>query len=89
MAAPDVESASEECGKGQSSITPSLRISIHRTRPEERGKRESGIVIMAVMRDVGELARPLSEWRNGSTFSGSLTSGGYNVGLRNDGMTIR
>jgi hypothetical protein len=64
-------------------------ISIHRTNPEERGNSDRGSVIIAVMRDAGRLMRALKEWRNGRTFSGWLTSGGYNVGLRKEGMTMR
>jgi hypothetical protein len=33
--------------------------------------------------------RALRKWRNGRTFSGWLTSGGYNVGFRKEGMTMR
>jgi hypothetical protein len=44
---------------------------------------------MAVMRAPVVLRRALREWRNGRRFSGWTTSGGYNVGLRSDGITIR
>lgn len=89
VAAPDEAKESAECGKGQSSITPSLSSSTQRTRPDERGNRDNGRVIMAVTRAACALTNAFKEWRNWSTYAGWQASGGYMVGLSKDGMTMR
>jgi len=64
VAAPEVTSASMRCGKGVNSNTPSLSISIHRTRPNERGYNSSGRVIRAVSWVGYCRSRLRKEWRN-------------------------
>ena len=68
VAAPEVVvegPASMQCGKGASSNTPSLRSSIQRVRPVERGKRVRGKVIMAVKIVGCWRRRERREWRKG------------------------
>ena len=78
-----------EYGKGASSRTPSERISIQRTRPDERGYRDSGRVMIAVSL-VGycrnNARRACRNWR---IEFGCEDVGGYHAGERRDGMTRR
>jgi hypothetical protein len=70
-------------------MTPSLRSSIQRTRPEERGNKDRGRVTIAVTRVAYALSNAFNEWKNCNTYSGWQALGGYMVGLSKDGMTMR
>jgi hypothetical protein len=70
-------------------MTPSERISIQRTRPEDLGYRVNGIVIMAVRRVWYCRSSARRAWRNWSMEVGWADEGEYNAGERRDGITTR